>query len=110
MKTSIKTAVKTIDVHAKEWFDKTGGNSYHSVQVTVNLGMQDAKTIYCPLQYGYGDSYKYTAFKALQDAGIVPSQDGLTPPHAFYADNNIIVRNNKVENCKKRDVVAWGSN
>jgi hypothetical protein len=106
--TKTKTKIKTIDISAKEWFDKVNGNSYHSAQVIINYGLNDQRTIYCPLQYGYGDSYKYTTLKALQDAGEMPAQDGLTPPHIAYSDMGIIVRNNKQENCLKRDVIAWG--
>lgn len=108
MNTTTTIKVKTIDTNAKEWFDKVNGNSYFSAQATVNFGMPDQKTVKVPFQYGYGEQYKYAAFKALQDAGILPPQDGLMPPHIFCSENKIIARYSKQENCKKRDVVAYG--
>lgn len=55
--------IKTIDVQAKEWFDRTYGNSYFSMNVTVNYGMKNATTFYVPMQYGYGDHYRDMAIK-----------------------------------------------
>lgn len=57
-----------IIIIGKRWFDKTYGNTYHSVRIT-----EDGKEIaYAPYQYGYGDGYKQTAHKLLQEAGMVP--------------------------------------
>ena len=94
--------IKTIDVNAKEWFDRTYGNSYFSMNVTVNYGMKNATTFYVPMQYGYGDHYRDMAIKELQKRKLLPKFKG-----SFwqYADNKkIICRYNKQENCKKRDL------
>lgn len=102
------TEVKTIDVNAKEWFDRVNGNSYFSARVTVNLGMEDERIIVVPFQYGYGSQYEYSAFAALQSNGIIPVQDGHPIPWRYYADNKIIARQHIDANCLKRDVKAWG--
>jgi len=47
---AVNTTIKTLDIQAKEWFDKVNGNSYFSAQVTINFGMPDEKTLYAPLQ------------------------------------------------------------
>jgi len=55
-----------IIIKAKRWFDKTYGNTYHSVQVYKNgklIGTQ-------PMTYGYGDAYMQSAFDVMQRKGI----------------------------------------
>lgn len=98
----------TIDITAKEWFDKINGNSYFSAQIVVNLGYPDEITIYCPFQYGYGSHYEYMSFAAIQEAGLIPKIDAMVSPSAFYRENNIIARATKKENYLKKDVKAWG--
>jgi len=50
--------IKTIDVQAKEWFDKLNGNSYFSGIITLNFGMPDVETFIIRFQYGCGDIAK----------------------------------------------------
>lgn len=112
MNTTTQTTIdiKTLDIAAKEWFDKVNGNSYHSVRVTINYGMPDEMTIYCPFTYGYGDHYQQTAFSAIQAFGLTPKQDSRTSAWRYYEENGIITRNSISRNCLKRDVIAWGRN
>lgn len=102
--------IKTIDVNAKEWFDRVNGNSYFSAAVTINYGMPDEFSFPVPFQYGYGDSYRHAAFKELQKQGIIPEQDDRTSYWQYYRDNNIIDRHSIKERCLKREVIAWGTN
>lgn len=97
----------TIDISAKEWFDKANGNSYHSVQITTNFGKPDEQTFYAPFQYGYGEAYMQTATKVLQQHKLIPNNGHLVL-WRYCEANNIILRNNITRGCKKRDVVAWG--
>ena len=95
--------IKTIDIQAKEWFDKINGNSYFAALVTVNFGMSDEKTIKVPFQYGYGDHYRTRSIEQLQTDGILPN----LPTYEFrewFKNNNIIVRYSKKENCKKSEL------
>lgn len=57
--------IKTIDVNAKEWFDKVNGNSYFSAIITLNYGMKSDATIKLRFQYGYGSSYLDMTVKEL---------------------------------------------
>lgn len=105
--------IKTIDVHAKEWFDKVNGNSYFSARATVNFGTEDEKTVLIPFKYGYGSTYIDAAFKALENAGIVTDRqhypNGGGEALWTYCDKKgIILRYNKDEKCLKRDVRAYG--
>lgn len=58
-------------ISGKRWFDKTHGNTYHSVEVSKlnkdknefeEVGKED-------FVYGYDDAYKQTAFKIAQKNG-----------------------------------------
>jgi hypothetical protein len=54
---------------AVKWFDKVNGNTYHSVRI---IRHKDGKVLYCPFTYGYGDSYRHTAFAAMDKAKWLP--------------------------------------
>ncbi len=101
--------IKTIDVNAKEWFDRVNGNSYFSGQITINFGTPAAQTLYMPFQYGYGSQYEYAAIDTLRKAGLANTDDR-TPLFRFCDDNNIVLRRSMTDKCLKRDVVAFGSN
>ena len=59
-----------ITIDARRWFQKTYGNTYHSVKVYV-----DNKYIGgCDFTYGYGEQYLMTAFETLTQNGIFPYQ------------------------------------
>ena len=46
---------KEINVIVKKWFDKTYGNTYHSVQFELNN-----KVCHSGFRYGYGSQYEQT--------------------------------------------------
>lgn len=94
--------VNTIDINAKEWFDKVNGNSYFAGSITLNFGQPDTITLTMPFQYGYGDSYIYAGIKALNEAGHI------TATHtAALRDLGIILRSNIQRGCKKRDLMQF---
>lgn len=93
--------IKTIDVNAKEWFDKVNGNSYFSGTITIDYGMKTEKTFKMPFQYGYGDHYKDVAKTLLFERGYFKENDILW---RLCRENNIILRTNKKENCLKREL------
>ncbi len=92
--------IKTIDINAKEWFDKVNGNSYFSAEIVTNYGMDDAKMYVLPFQYGYDDHYKHMAAKELFEQGIISTEK-------FWElrEQGIIVRANIQHNCKKRELI-----
>jgi hypothetical protein len=54
--------IESLIIIAKRWFDKKGGNTYHSCAVIVN-----GKEIgYNKFTYGYGECYLQTALEILQ--------------------------------------------
>jgi len=95
--------VKTIDVNAKEWFDKANGNSYFSGTITTNFGMDDAKEYIMPFQYGYGDHYIDMAKCQLTEHNRI-SPDLMQDLPRYCRENDIILRNSIQRGCKKRDL------
>ena len=101
----METTVKTIDINAKEWFDKIYGNSYFAAIVTINFGLEDQTEIKIPFDYGYGDYYKWKALKEV--AKRHPEINGLLPYE--LRNNGIIIRSNIQTGCLKRDLKAFVS-
>lgn len=100
MNTQTQTKVNTIDINAKQWFDKINGNSYFSGSVSVNYGTPDAQTFELPFQYGYGDSYIYAGIKKLNELGLISTER----THELR-ESGVIVRNYIQRNCKKRELM-----
>jgi hypothetical protein len=96
------TQVNTIDVNAKQWFDKVNGNSYFAGSVTINYGQPDSEKIILPFQYGYGDSYIYAAIEALNKSGHITAKHT-----AELRDHGIILRSNIQRGCKKRELMEY---
>jgi len=100
--------VKTIDINAKEWFDKANGNSYFSGAITVNFGMKSQKDYKMPFQYGYGDHYIDMGCQLLIELKAIEGKRNLNGSYPslwqYCKDNNIILRTSKRENCKKREL------
>jgi hypothetical protein len=103
-----QTELKTIDINAKEWFDKANGNSYFSANICLNYGMPDQENIYLPYQYGYGNHYEYEAAVELDKLGYISLEkynNGSCEALWQYCDRKgIIKRTNKQTGCKKRDL------
>lgn len=67
MTTQTETKMNSLFIEARCWFDKTYGNTYHSVRLTAN-GLPIGQV---GLTYGYGDMWKYTALEYLKKFGLV---------------------------------------
>jgi hypothetical protein len=100
--------IKTIDIQAKEWFDRANGNSYFATRTTINYGMDDQKDFFLPWQGGYGEHYIYEAGAQLNEHNWISLSHG-APLWRYCGENDIILRTSKQENCLKRDMVAWGT-
>ena len=59
--------LKSIFIEAREWFDKTYGNSYFSARISVNGEV----VAYLPFQYGYESQYEYAAVKWLLENNYI---------------------------------------
>ena len=94
--------IKTIDIQAKEWFDRVNGNSYFSALVTVDYGTKNEKRIVLPFQYGYGTQYESVALNALIDKKII--KKGITSLWRYCAENKIILNTSKKTGLRKKDL------
>jgi len=88
--------IKTIDVNAKEWFDKLNGNSYFAGKVTLNYGTDTEKVIMMPFQYGYGSQYMQEASAVLEKE---TNAKDTYPLYRYCENNSIILRHNIEINC-----------
>jgi len=96
---------KTIDINAKEWFDKINGNSYFSGTITLNYGMNNEETFLMPFQYGYGSSYECEAQKTLNQFNKISTNFiEYQSLYSYCKDNNIIYRSNIKRNSLKREL------
>jgi len=96
--------IKTIDVNAKEWFDKINGNSYFGGRVIINYKMPDEIYTPIPFQYGYGNQYEWEAVKLIGEELGEEIDRCLS---LFCSDNNIILRTTKTQRCTKREVTDF---
>lgn len=96
-----KKQITSLSVIAKEWFDQKNGNSYFSAQIRVN-----DELIYLPFQYGYGCVYIQSTHEALVKHGFKCGENWNVEKWA----NQMGIKYNFqiIENCKNRDVKAWG--
>ena len=102
--------MKTIDIQAKEWFDRVNGNSYFSIQITLDFGTKKEQKIYVPMEYGYGDYYMDKAkTKLIELRKLILKGRLLRSPLTYICrQRKIILRYSKQEKCLKRDVIHWG--
>ena len=98
----MNTKVRTIDVNAKQWFDRINGNSYFAGSIVLNFGQEDQKQFSMPFQYGYGDYYLQKALETLQESEYIP-----TKYSSELRDLGIILRTNMQRNCKKRELMQY---
>jgi len=101
--------ISTLDINTKEWTDKKYGNTYFSSQITINYGMKTEKTVYLPMQYGYGSHAEDMAKKKLIELKLMrkPKSDFLGL-HNLCSKRKIVLRTNYSDDLK-RNVVAWGN-
>jgi len=96
---------KTIDINAKEWFDKINGNSYFSGTITLNYGMNNEETFFMPFQYGYGSQYEYEAQMTLNQFNKISSNFvEYQNLYSYCKENNIIFRSTIKRNSLKREL------
>ena len=104
--------ITTIDIQAKQWFDKVNGNSYFAGNICLNYGMEDEKNVKMNYQYGYGDHYIDVAFDTLENEGIITDREKYSNGSKeqlwkYCNDKKIILRKSKQTGCKKRELLSY---
>lgn len=92
--------IYTIDINAKEWFDKINGNSYFSGTITLNYGLDKEETFLMPFQYGYGRQYEQEA------KAILTQFNKISPEYhesllLYCMTHKITLRSKILTGCKK---------
>jgi hypothetical protein len=94
--------INTIDINAKEWFDRINGNSYFAGSIVLNFGQDNQIEFIMPFEYGYGDYYIQKAMQIIYDAGLIEAKYP-----SELRDLGIILRTNMQRNCKKRELMQY---
>ena len=64
--------INELEIFGRRWFQKTYGNTYHTVTVIVN-----GEELKSGIQYGYGSAYLQTAADLLRVNGYEVPDDNL---------------------------------
>lgn len=95
--------IKQIEVKAKEWTDKTYGNSYFSAEVSV-IATDRIVHFQIPMTYGYDSAFEYTAAAVIAQLFDIKID---TPLNWWARNNNIIVYSNIQKRCLKRELIPY---
>lgn len=95
--------MKTLDIQAKEWFDKKNGNSYFAAVITLDYGTDKEKTFILPFQYGYGNQYEHEAKAVLTEHNQVSCGYGQSLSR-YCQENNIEFNSSIQRDCKQREL------
>lgn len=94
--------IASIHINGRRWFQKTYGNTYHSVTVDVQLADGTTKTMRSGKVYGYGEQYIQTAIGLMQAKGLLPdTDDGYWPLSLWCRDNGIHYVNHVADVARK---------
>jgi hypothetical protein len=98
-----------LNIAGRRWFQKSYGNTYHSVQVTATYSDGSTKTLRSGKRYGYDDHYIQTAIELLIAEGILsaPSSSDVTsfmPLSLFCRNNGIEYANSVADVSRERDL------
>ena len=86
-------------ITAKQWHDKVNGSSYFSCRIESTID----KDLLVKLPFQYGDAARYEAVQHLQGNGLITKK--ISHPGAH---SELPIHYTMIENCLKRDVIAWG--
>ena len=75
--------LRSISAHCFTWFQKTYGNPYFAMIVTVNQGYPSEQTFTVPMQYGI-PNYQYVTSEVIQRFGIKDSDNILRQCPTVY--------------------------
>lgn len=95
------TEVQSIFLVGRRWFERTNGNTYHTVDIYVN----DEFVHKIPMTYGYGDQYMWNGFAYIVDKYKLLRPCFKTPnPGTFCREHNIKFNHTVSDVARKRDL------
>jgi hypothetical protein len=71
------TELKGLHIEGRRWFERTNGNTYHSVRIFANGELIGT----VPYEYGYGDQFLQTGLDWLREQGLIE-------PQAYYPNGH----------------------
>lgn len=93
--------METIQLIGRRWFEKTNGNTYHSVEAYV-----DNKFIgKVAFEYGYGSQWSWTGARLLEEKGLISLKkfdNGGRESLWTYCENNNIKLLESVSDVKRK--------
>ena len=101
--------MRTLDVNVKTWRDKIYGNTYFAGTFVTDYGTETEKTYLLPFQYGYGEQCLQEVKKLLTEFNRISCSDSESLRN-YCRENNIILRFNMQENCKKSELKTLVTN
>ncbi len=104
MTTETNTArPSSITVLGRRWFQKTYGNTYHSVTVTNDDTGEQLRE---PFEYGYGDQWEETAAHLIEAAGWLPTRErspnGSRAPLRLWLEREGVQLHRNLEDVKRQ--------
>jgi len=94
----------SVMILGRRWFQKTFGNTYHSVEVFVNGELVG----YVPFSYGYDDGYVQTGLKLLWEHYKPPYGWKESSPIWYLKDKGIKATYRAIDVDRKRDLETGG--
>lgn len=92
--------IKRIDILGRRWFQRTYGNTYHSVEIWID----DNLVHKVPFAYGYDRMYEQTAIDWLAKFGYLPKEAARWPTRRVAEDLGIEIESTAVDVDRKRDL------
>lgn len=98
-----KAKLKKIEFWAKEWFQKSYGNSYFNVKVYVN----DKYIGQSGMTYGYGSQYEQEGTGILKEKGYLEDKGMFQGLSSYCRENNIELIRNISSVTRQKDLKAF---
>ncbi len=92
--------MKALTIIGRRWFERTNGNTYHSVEVYVD----GVKLTKIPLTYGYGTQYLQTARDFLEVNKLLPGITDNTVLWRYCEESGIALVDSVTDVQRKRDL------
>lgn len=97
---SITQQIKSIDIQGRRWFQRSYGNTYHRVYISINK--EDC--FESEITYGYGNDYLRTAREWMERNGFIKFDCKKQSLHRFCKDNAIEFNDTVIDVKRKKDL------
>lgn len=95
-----KTTMTSLTIIGRRWFQKTCGNTYHTVEIHI-----DGELVHkVGRSYGYGQQYSQSAVNWLQENDYLPGLLQYEPLWSYCERNGIKLVDTVTDVTRKRDL------